>query len=29
MNIKHCEECHTSQRVQSFKFKPLIHAGAH
>lgn len=29
MTIKHCEECHTSQRVQSFKFKPLIHAGAH
>ena len=29
MQIRHCEECHTSQRVKSFKFKPLIHAGAH
>ena len=29
MAIKNCEECHTSQRVKSFKFKPLVHAGAH
>jgi hypothetical protein len=29
MTIKNCEECHTNQRVKSFKFKPLIHAGAH
>jgi hypothetical protein len=29
MDLKVCEECHTSQRIQSFKFKPLIHAGAH
>ena len=29
MELKVCEECHTNQRIQSFKFKPLIHAGAH
>jgi hypothetical protein len=29
MDLKVCEECHTGQRIQSFKFKPLIHAGAH
>lgn len=24
-----CERCHTSERVQTFRFKPLIHGGAH
>ena len=24
-----CEECHISERVKSFRFKPLIHGGAH
>lgn len=24
-----CESCHTSERVSAFRFKPLIHGGAH
>ncbi len=24
-----CEVCHTSERVAAFRFKPLIHGGAH
>lgn len=24
-----CQACHNSERVRSFKFKPLIHSGAH
>jgi hypothetical protein len=24
-----CEECHISERVKAFRFKPLIHGGAH
>ncbi len=24
-----CEECHISDRVNAFRFKPLIHGGAH
>ena len=24
-----CEECHISERVNAFSFKPLIHGGAH
>jgi len=24
-----CERCHTSERVLAFRFKPLIHGGAH
>lgn len=27
--IKMCHQCHTSERVKAFKFKPLIHGGAH
>ena len=24
-----CEKCHTTERVNSFKFKPVLHGGAH
>jgi hypothetical protein len=24
-----CEACHTSERVRAFRYKPLIHGGAH
>lgn len=24
-----CERCHTSERVKAFRYKPLIHGGAH
>jgi mono/diheme cytochrome c family protein len=26
---KDCEVCHTSERVKAFRYKPLIHGGAH
>lgn len=26
---KNCEGCHISERVKAFKYKPLIHGGAH
>ena len=26
---KDCEKCHISERVKAFKYKPLIHGGAH
>ena len=26
---KNCEVCHISERVKAFKYKPLIHGGAH
>ena len=29
MNKKDCEICHISERVKAFKYKPLIHGGAH
>jgi hypothetical protein len=29
MNKKDCEKCHISERVKAFKYKPLIHGGAH
>jgi len=29
MTLKDCEVCHTSERVQAFRYKPLIHGGAH
>ncbi len=31
VNLKRedCEACHISERVQAFRFKPLIHGGAH
>jgi hypothetical protein len=24
-----CQRCHTSERVKAFRFRPLIHGGAH
>jgi len=27
--VEDCEACHVSDRVQAFRFKPLIHGGAH
>jgi hypothetical protein len=29
LTLKDCEVCHTSERVQAFRYKPLIHGGAH
>jgi hypothetical protein len=29
MGKKDCEVCHISERVKAFKYKPLIHGGAH
>ena len=29
MTKKDCEVCHISERVKAFKYKPLIHGGAH
>ena len=29
MGKKDCEICHISERVKAFKYKPLIHGGAH
>ena len=29
LTMKDCEACHTSERVKAFRFKPLIHGGAH
>jgi hypothetical protein len=29
MSKKDCELCHISERVKAFKYKPLIHGGAH
>ena len=29
MTMKDCEECHISERVRAFRYKPLIHGGAH
>ncbi|MBU2536997.1 MAG: cytochrome c family protein [Proteobacteria bacterium] len=29
LSKEECEECHISDRVQTFRFKPLIHGGAH
>lgn len=29
MTLKDCEVCHTSERVQAFRYKPMIHGGAH
>ena len=27
--MKDCEECHISERVKAFRYKPMIHGGAH
>ena len=29
LTIKDCEVCHTSERVKAFRYKPMIHGGAH
>jgi len=29
MTMEDCEGCHTSERVKAFRYKPMIHGGAH
>ena len=29
LSIKDCEGCHISERVRAFRYKPMIHGGAH
>lgn len=29
LTIKDCEGCHISERVRAFRYKPMIHGGAH
>lgn len=29
LSIADCEVCHTEERVKAFRYKPLIHGGAH
>jgi hypothetical protein len=29
MTLKDCDVCHTSERVRAFRYKPMIHGGAH
>lgn len=29
MTMKDCEVCHISERVKAFRYKPMIHGGAH
>ncbi len=29
LSAEDCEGCHTSERVRAFRYKPLIHGGAH
>jgi len=29
LTAKDCEECHNSERVEAFSYKPLIYGGAH
>lgn len=29
MTMKDCEACHISERVKAFRYKPMIHGGAH
>ena len=29
MTMKDCEVCHISERVRAFRYKPMIHGGAH
>lgn len=29
MKIEDCEGCHTSERISAFRYKPMIHGGAH
>jgi len=27
--MKNCESCHNAERIEAFRFKPLLHGGAH
>lgn len=29
MKIEDCEGCHTTERISAFRYKPMIHGGAH
>ena len=29
LNAKDCESCHNSERINAFKYKPLVYGGAH
>lgn len=29
LTMKDCETCHTEERIRAFRYKPLIHGGAH
>ncbi len=29
LSLSDCEKCHSTERVEAFKFKPLIYGGAH
>ncbi|MEW6570432.1 MAG: cytochrome c family protein [Nitrospirota bacterium] len=29
LTTEDCETCHTSERIKAFRYKPLIHGGAH
>lgn len=29
MKIEDCESCHTTERISAFRYKPMIHGGAH
>lgn len=29
LTLEDCDVCHTSERVKAFRYKPLIHGGAH
>jgi len=29
MKIEDCEVCHTTERISAFRYKPMIHGGAH
>ncbi|OGQ94237.1 MAG: cytochrome C [Deltaproteobacteria bacterium RIFOXYD12_FULL_57_12] len=29
LTTEDCEACHTSERVKAFRYKPMIHGGAH
>ncbi len=29
LTMEDCEECHTAERVKAFRYKPMIHGGAH
>ncbi len=29
LTMNDCKSCHTSERIRAFRFRPLIHGGAH